>query len=312
MVLAAEPQSPSAGANDARGKRAAARPHDAPDEGTARGPSLLAALQRPRYEVLPLDGIAEQVQAHLPAGSKVTLTASPTRGLDATLAVAEALAPRDYSVVPHLSARLVRDRAHLDEIVARLKAVDVREVFVIAGDARQPAGEYAGAAELLAAMGELRESFADIGISGYPESHRFISDETTIEAMFAKEPMATYIVSQICFDADTIATWVRRVRDRGTNLPIWIGVPGAVDTRKLMRTSLRIGLGESVRFLRSQHGLLRRFLSPRRYTPTNLLEQLAPTFADPRARVGGIHVYTFNELKETETWRRQLVDRLSN
>jgi methylenetetrahydrofolate reductase (NADPH) len=183
---------------------------------------------------------------------------------------------------------------------------------VIAGDARKPAGEYTGAAELLAAMGELRESFAEVGISGYPESHHFISDETTIEAMFAKEPMATYIVSQICFDADVIATWVKRVRDRGTHLPIWIGVPGAVDTRKLMRTSLRIGLGESVRFLRAQHGLLRRFLSPRRYTPTDLLEQLSPTFADPGARVGGIHVYTFNELKETETWRRQLVDRLTN
>jgi methylenetetrahydrofolate reductase (NADPH) len=299
-VLAAEPQSPSAGANDAR------------EEGAAQRSSLLTALERPRYEVLPLDGVAEGVLAHLPRGSKVTLTASPTKGLEATLTVAEALAPRDYSVVPHLSARLVRDRAHLEEIVARLRAVDVREVFVIAGDARRPAGQYAGAAELLAAMGELRESFAEIGISGYPESHRFISDETTIEAMFAKEPMATYIVSQICFDADTIATWVKRVRGRGTHLPIWIGVPGAVDTRKLMRTSLRIGLGESVRFLRGQRGLLRRFLSPRRYTPTDLLEQLTPTFADPEARVGGIHVYTFNELKETETWRRQLVDRLTN
>jgi methylenetetrahydrofolate reductase (NADPH) len=307
-VLAAEPQSMSAGANDARGERAAR----AGEEGAAPRTSLLAALQRPRYEVLPIEGVGDRVRADLPRGSKITLTASPTKGLEATLALAEALAPDDYSVVPHLSARLVRDRAHLEEIVARLKAVDVREVFVIAGDARHPAGEYAGAAELLAAMGELRESFAAIGISGYPESHHFISDETTIEAMFAKEPMATYIVSQICFDADTIATWVKRVRGRGTFLPIWIGVPGAVDTRKLMRTSLRIGLGESVRFLRSQHGLLRRFLSPRRYTPTQLLEQLSPTFADPAARVGGIHVYTFNELKETETWRRQLVDRLTN
>ena len=298
-MLAAEPQSPSAGANDAR------------EEGADPRPSLLAALQRPRYEILPLEGIADQVHAHLPEGSKVTLTASPTKGLDATLTVAESLASRDYLVVPHLSARLVRDRAHLEEIVARLRAVDVREVFVIAGDARQPAGAYAGAAELLAAMGELRESFAEIGISGYPESHHFISDETTIEAMFAKEPMATYIVSQICFDADVIATWVKRVRDRGTHLPIWIGVPGAVDHRKLVRTSLRIGLGQSVRFLRTQRGLLRRFLSPRRYTPTELLEQLTPTFADPAARVGGIHVYTFNELKKTETWRRQLVDRLT-
>jgi methylenetetrahydrofolate reductase (NADH) len=335
VVLAAEPQSMSAGANRSRAKRAAADDsvrderaaaddNRASDERAAAGDSgargqraahghpLLAALQRPRYEVLPLDGVADEVIAHLPRGSKITLTASPSKGLDATLAVAETLAPRDYSVVPHLSARLVRDRSHLEEVVARLRAVDVREVFVIAGDARQPAGEYTGAAELLAAMGELRESFTEIGISGYPESHRFISDETTIEAMFAKEPMATYIVSQICFDAGTIATWVKRVRDRGTHLPIWIGVPGAVDSRKLMRTSLRIGLGESVRFLRSQHGLVRRFLSPRRYTPTELLEQLSPTFADPAARIGGIHVYTFNELKETETWRRQLVDRLTN
>jgi methylenetetrahydrofolate reductase (NADPH) len=294
-VLAAEPQSPSA------------RSHNPP-----AGSSLLAALQRPRYEVLPLDGVADEVLAHLPAGSKVTLTASPTKGLDATLGLAEVLAPSGYQVVPHLSARLVRDRSHLEEIVARLRAAQVRDVFVIAGDARHPAGEYAGAAELLAAMGELRDQFADVGISGYPESHHFISDETTIEAMFAKEPMATYIVSQICFDAEVIATWVRRVRDRGTHLPIWIGVPGAVETRKLLRTSLRIGLGQSVRYLRAQRGLLRRFLSPRLYTPTELLEALAPTFADPAARVGGIHVYTFNELKKTETWRRQLVDRLTN
>jgi methylenetetrahydrofolate reductase (NADPH) len=160
-------------------------------------------------------------------------------------------------------------------------------------------------------MGELRERLDEVGISGYPESHHFISDETTIEAMFEKEPMATYIVSQICFDADVIATWIRRVRDRGTLLPIWIGVPGAVDNRKLLRTSLRIGLGESVRFLRSQRGWLRRFILPRLYTPTKLLRALVPSFADPAARVGGIHVYTFNELERTERWRLELIEQLT-
>ena len=98
-------------------------------------------------------------------------------------------------------------------------------------------------------MDELRGRFAEIGISGYPESHHFISDEATIEAMFEKEPMATYIVSQICFDTDVIAIWVRRVRDRGTKLPIWIGIPGVTDNRRLLRISLKIGLGESARFL---------------------------------------------------------------
>jgi methylenetetrahydrofolate reductase (NADPH) len=272
---------------------------------------LAAALEHPRYEVLPLDGAADSVAAHVPAAVKITVTASPSRGLEATLQTAERLVARGYAAVPHLSARLVRDRAHLDEIMHRLRAAGVREVFVIAGDAKQPAGDFAGAAELLSAMGELRDRLDEVGISGYPESHHFISDETTIEAMFEKEPMATYIVSQICFDADVIATWIKRVRDRGTFLPIWIGVPGAVDNRKLLRTSLRIGLGESVRFLRSQHGLLRRFLRPRPYTPTTLLLELIPSFADRSARVGGIHVYTFNELERTERWRLRLIEQLS-
>jgi methylenetetrahydrofolate reductase (NADPH) len=286
-VLAAEPQCPPAGS------------------------PLVAALEHPRYEVLPLDGVADAVKAHVPAAVKITVTASPSKGLEPTLQTAERLVAHGYTVVPHLSARLVRDRGHLEEIMLRLRAAAVREAFVIAGDASQPAGEFAGAAELLAAMGELRERLDEVGISGYPESHHFISDETTIEAMFEKEPMATYIVSQICFDADVIATWIRRVRDRGTLLPIWIGVPGAVDNRKLLRTSLRIGLGESVRFLRSQRGWLRRFILPRLYTPTKLLRALVPSFADPAARVGGIHVYTFNELERTERWRLELIEQLT-
>lgn len=282
-----------------------------PERSSAAGPSLVEALERPRYEILPLDGIADDVLEHVPAGRKITLTSSPSRGLEATLGLAEQLAPR-YEVVPHLAARLIADRAHLEEVVLRLRKAGVREAFVIAGDARQPAGEFEGAAELLAAMGALPVGLDEVGISGYPESHHFISDETTIEAMFEKEPMASYIVSQICFDADVIRTWIRRVRERGTSLPIWIGVPGAVETSKLLRTSLRIGLGQSVRFLRGQRGVLRRFLGPRNYTPTELLIALAPSFAEPAAKVGGIHVYTFNELKNTETWRRQLVDRLKN
>jgi methylenetetrahydrofolate reductase (NADPH) len=272
---------------------------------------LVAALERPRYEVLPLTGIADDVLAHVPPAVKVTVTASPSRGLEPTLQVVESLVSRGYEAVPHLSARLMRDRQHLEEVMARLQAAEVREVFVIAGDARQQAGEFADAAGLLSAMGEFRDRFREIGISGYPESHQFISDETTIEAMFEKEPMATYIVSQISFDAEVIATWIRRVRARGTLLPVWIGVPGVVDNRKLLRTSLRIGLGESARFLRAHRGWLRAFALRGRYMPTELLHELAPSFADPAARIGGIHVYTFNELERTERWRRELVEQLT-
>jgi methylenetetrahydrofolate reductase (NADPH) len=272
--------------------------------------ALIDALKRPRYEILPLDGIAEEIAVHVPRGVKLTVTASPRQGLDATLELAERLSAAGHAVAPHVSARLIRDTAHLQDLARRLRAAGVDDLFVIAGDPSEPAGEFEGAAALLKAMGALRDRFSEVGISGYPESHHVISDETTIEAMFEKEPMATYIVSQICFEAEVIATWVRRVRDRGTFLPIWIGVPGTVDNRRLLQISRKIGLGESARFLRAHRGWLRRLALPRVYRSTALAKELAPLIADPSARIAGFHIYTFNELERTEEWRRQLVEQL--
>jgi methylenetetrahydrofolate reductase (NADH) len=272
--------------------------------------ALAERLQHPRYEVLPLDGIEAAVLAHVPREATVTVTASPRQGLHATVEVSERLARQGYAVVPHLSARLVRDAAHLEEVLARLRAAGVRELFVPAGDAPEPAGEFSGAAALLAAMAELRALFPAIGITGYPESHHLISDDVTISAMFKKAEMATYIVSQICFDADVIAGWIANVRARGTGLPIWIGVPGVVDHAKLLRISMRIGLGESTRFLRAHHGWVRSVMT-RRFKPDSLLRELAPTAANPRANVAGFHFYTFNELARIERWRRRMLDCLT-
>jgi methylenetetrahydrofolate reductase (NADPH) len=260
-------------------------------------------LRNARFEVLPLEGIEEQVLAHLGTDAKVTVTASPRRGLEATVDLTERLTAAGYATVPHISARLVRDRAHLTELIDRLRAGGVRELFVLAGDAAEPAGEFPGAVELLEAMGPRRADFDAIGITGYPESHHLISDEETIRAMFAKAPMATYIVSQLCFDAEVIAAWIANVRRRGTDLPIWIGVPGNVAYSKLLRTSMRIGLGESARFLRHRGSWISRIVM-RQFKPERLVRDLAPIAAEPAARVAGFHLYTFNEVARTERWRR--------
>jgi methylenetetrahydrofolate reductase (NADPH) len=266
---------------------------------------MIELLERPRYEILPVDGIEEKVLAHVPREVKVTVTASPAKGLDATLAVSERLAGHGFQVVPHVSARMVRDGAHLGEIVARLQAAGVRDVFVPAGDAREP-GPFPDAAALLR---ELEGSFAEVGITGYPESHHLIDDETTIRAMFEKAPMATHIVSQICFDAGVIAAWIAEVRRRGTDLPIWIGVPGHVPYRKLVRVSMKIGLGESTRYLSHHRSWISRLLT-RQFKPDRLVRELTPCATDPAARVGGFHIYTFNEVARTERWRLGLLEGL--
>jgi methylenetetrahydrofolate reductase (NADPH) len=273
------------------------------------GPTVAQLLHSPRFDVLPLDGIEEQIREHLATDLKVTVAASPRKGLEATLVLSERLAAAGYPVVPHLSARMVRDRADLEEALARLHEAGVRELFVPAGDATEP-GEYHSAADLLQAMGESRSKFDRIGITGYPESHPLISDEETIRAMFAKSEMATDIISQLCFDPATIGWWIGAVRARGVRLPIWIGIPGCVDHAKLLRISMKIGIGESARFLRHQRGMLTRLLT-RQFKPARLLDGLAQVVSEPGTGVAGFHLYTFNEIGATERWRQRTLTRLT-
>jgi methylenetetrahydrofolate reductase (NADPH) len=273
------------------------------------GVDLAELLRRSRFELLPLDGIEDEVREHLSTDTKVTVTASPRKGLDPTVELSERLARAGYPVVPHLSARLVRDQEHLEETLDRLERAGVRELFVPAGDAPDPAGKFHGAAELLEAMGRCRAHFDRIGITGYPESHHLISDEETIRAMFEKSEMATDIVSQLCFDPATIAWWIGAVRARGVRLPIWIGIPGSVNHSKLVRISMKIGVTESARYLSHQRGFLSRFLT-RQFKPDRLLEGVQRVATDPDANVGGFHLYTFNEVAKTERWRQRVLHRL--
>jgi len=270
-----------------------------------RPATLAELLTRSRYEVIPLGGAEEQVLEHVPRDVTLTVTASPVKGLEHTFELAGSLAAHGYPIVPHLSARLVVDRSHLGELIARMAEMGVRDVFVVAGDADQPAGSFEGAAQLLEAMQELGHPFEQIGITGYPESHPLIDDETTIASMFEKSRHATYIASQICFDSRVTVAWVNNVWARGTRLPILVGIPGVVPRAKLLRVSSRIGIGESMRYLRKHHDFVTRFFRPGGFSPDTLIKGLAPVIADPEQKIAGFHIFTFNDLADTEAWRQR-------
>jgi methylenetetrahydrofolate reductase (NADPH) len=53
------------------------------------GPTVASTPAHPRFEILPLDGIEEQVREHLSTDTKVTVTASHRKGLEATLDLSE-------------------------------------------------------------------------------------------------------------------------------------------------------------------------------------------------------------------------------
>ena len=257
------------------------------------------------FEVIPLPGALEKASV-LPVGSVVTVTASPSRGIQATVDLAAALEQSGYGAAPHLAARMISDRAHLSRLLTTLGRNGVTRVFVIGGDP-EPVGVYEDAVALLRDMANLGHPFVEVGIAGYPEGHPDIDDRRLREALQVKAPMATYLVTQMCFDPTVIIDWVRSTREDGIDLPIKLGVPGAVDTAHLLAVGARIAVGDSLRMLAKNRGLVR-MLRPGRYTADRLIEGMADPDVD--VDLDGLHVFTFNQVAATVQWRDKWVARL--
>ncbi|WP_049899898.1 methylenetetrahydrofolate reductase [Halococcus agarilyticus] len=259
-----------------------------------------------RFELMPFDSFEGQM-GHLPDGATIAITTSPQLGLDATIEWAEKAAEQGFAVSPHIAARYVRDEKHLEEIARRLTDAGITDIFVPGGDREEPIGEFESAYDLLTTLDDLDYAFEEVGITGYPEGHEFLDDATLAEAMKKKAPYATYIVTQLCYDPDAVVEWIEAVRERGVDLPVEIGIPGVMKYQRLLKISQKVGVGDSVRFLKKTTGVLgfvRQLVGSRgKYTPDDLIDGLAPYADDPHYDIRGLHIYTFNQTSDIESWR---------
>ena len=272
-------------------------------------PTLIRLLEASRYEILPTATIEEKVHWSVPAGRTLTITASPAKGLEDTLATSERLAAAGYVAIPHIAARMVTGRSELAEILARLDEAGITGMFVPGGDA-QTAGDYGDALALLEDLSQIDHKLTHIGIAGYPESHPTISDDLTIQAMWDKRKHATHIVGNMTFDPATVSSWIRRMRARGVTMPVIVGVPGPIDRAKLLSMATKIGVGDSTKFLAKHKGLMARLTAPGGFTGERFIGGFAEAAGEEGTNVEGLHLYTFNQVAETEAWRVDLLDRL--
>jgi methylenetetrahydrofolate reductase (NADPH) len=268
-----------------------------------------AALKRlvadAKYELIPLSTVMDKCEA-LPAGAAVTVTASPSHGLEATLAVCEALAARGHDVTPHLSAHMTRDRAHLQELLDRARAAGITKAFVVGGDSKDK-GAFHDGLTLLRAMDELGHPFTEIGVPSYPEGHAAISDDVLLQALKDKQPFATSMTTQMCFNPGAVSSWLGRMRAAGITLPLHLGVPGVAELTKLMTISAKIGIADSARYLKKNKKMVGHLMKKGSFGPDAFLEALASTLADPAADVQALHVFTFNQVQNTADWQRRML-----
>jgi len=267
-----------------------------------------AAMERvladPTFELIPLKNVREQAAA-LPRGATVSVTASPAKGIEATVELAIELEQEGLRAIPHLSARMIRDKAHLATLLDRIRNAGIDRAFVVGGDADEP-GEFLDGLSLIRAMHDLGKAPSELGCPCYPQGHQDIPTAALEQALREKAPFVQYMTTQLCFDPKAIARFITARRAEGIETPVKLGIPGVAEIPKLLSISARIGVKDASKFVTKNIRFVGELLkSGGVYKPNALMKGLAPVISDPDAKVVGLHVYTFNNVPATEAWRQE-------
>jgi methylenetetrahydrofolate reductase (NADPH) len=267
--------------------------------------ALRMLVAAPKFELIPLSNTAEKAD-ELPHAATVTVTASPSHGIEATLALAEEVAGRGHVVIPHLSAHMIRDRTHLTEVIDRCRDAGFSRAFVVGGDAKDK-GEFHDGLMLLRAIDEAGHPFTEIGVPSYPEGHVDIPDARLVEVLLEKQRYASYMTTQMCFNPGAIVTWIGTMRAAGVTLPVHLGTPGVAELTKLMTISARIGIADSARYLKKNKRMVGSLLTPGKFGPDSLLEGMGSALTDPGAKLEALHLFTFNQVQATVDWQQRML-----
>ena len=277
---------------------------------SATSPEVQRLVRAMRYELIPLKSL-DQAIADLPAGAPVSVTCSPAKGIATTQEVTLKLKERGHDAVPHFAARLVEGPEHAAKLAEWVRANGIREVFVIGGDAETPP-HYHYALPFMRDFLAANPGIDTLGFGAYPDGHASISNVDLSNAIHEKQqliishgvkPLAS---TQMCFDGATIRTWLKAERAKGFTTPINLGLPGVVDRAKLMSMGMRLGIGQSMRYLSKNKSTITRMFAPGGYDPTKLLADLAGD-ADALG-ITGIHSFTFNSTADTAKWATAILE----
>ena len=268
-------------------------------------------LETAKLELIPLKNLEPQLE-FLPPGSTVSVTASPTKTLEDTWELSRRLTEMGMTPVPHLAARMINGPEHLQSLIDQLPHLGTSELFLVGGDAPTPFGPFQDSIEVLERILEMDHSITRIGVSSYPDGHAMISNKDLSTALHRKQQLlgesniSGYAATQMCFDPTAVSQWLSAERENGLTLPIHLGLPGAVDTAKLLKIGARLGVGTSLRFLKKNRGTVLKLLAPGGYNPRQLLDPLGPKLSG--LGIEDLHVFTFNQIESTIAWREKLLN----
>lgn len=245
----------------------------------------------------------------LPPRTLVSLTWVPGSNPMDMVAPAARLRHAGFFVMPHVGARHLQSRKELEELAARLVGeAGVERVLIVGGDRSKAAGPFDSSLDVMRTGVFQRVGIVRMAIAGFPEGNPHISPAALDEALAAKvafaqsEGIRLSLVTQFCFAADPILSWLGRLRERGIDVPVRVGLAGPAGVITLLRYAVRCGVGNSMHVLTENPAFGKALLDS---GPEPILRELATAIdaeSWDRLGVAGFHFYLFGGLNRTLDW----------
>lgn len=264
------------------------------------------------YSIEVMSRTAEKVEdfrALLPTGTRVYIAHIDGTPIDEMVATAKRIGAEGFTVMPHFPARIIKDKATLQDWVARYKDVGVRQGLILAGGVSSPVGDFSTSMQLLESGAF--DGFERLHVAGHPEGNKDIdpdgSDRMVMEAArwktaFAERTDAKMaMATQFCFEAQPVIDWVNRLQAEGIALPVHIGVAGPAKLQTLIKFAIACGVGASLRVLQKRAMDVTKLLLP--YEPTEFLTELAAhKAANPGFGIEQVHFFPLGGIKTNAQW----------
>ncbi|MBY0531606.1 MAG: methylenetetrahydrofolate reductase [Xanthobacteraceae bacterium] len=283
-------------------------------ESVADAPDFHAVLNDVSMEAV-MPGAAEihEAASALPTGTSVYLTDLPNRPEDKLFQIATGIFMRGLKPVPHVAARNVSSENKLADLLLRLSSsAGVKKIMLIGGDRDRAAGPFEHAIEVLESGILERTGITEIGIAAYPEGHPNISEDVLRASLRDKLEAAeriglkAHIVTQFCFDAWPVVTWLRALRASGISNQVRIGMAGPASIPSLMKFAQRCGVRASAKGFARHASSIGKLLTGA--TPAEMVNDLAEAAASENLGEIAAHFYSFGGLPQAAKWVRDAKD----
>ena len=274
--------------------------------GFARGASI--EISTHDEDLLP--ALAERL---LP-GTTVYVAHTPKASLEDVVRLAGKVEAAGFRASPHIVARRLASARALQTALRGLHERGVRQVLLVAGDLKEPAGEFSSTLEVLKTDLLQQEGIERVGFGAHPEGHKVITPAALWLALKEKQAFAdrtgakVHLVTQFGFNPEAVFAWYKRLTEHGISLPVHVGIAGPTPLPKLIKFAMQCGVGNSLNSLMKNMSAMSNLARSATSPDEMLVGLVRGRVLHDAGRIVQPHLFCFGGTIPTAHWLRSVID----